>query len=154
MYDMDVLIEKFKEGWLNEDPRLVFAVLTGIAVFILLNILHSKSKKKLQKLKGQAIKEKSVINASIKKRYHSRRTNSQYDHRGWYRYVINGEEKEYTACDSAPLPDALQLYPKNSTGTKVFSDYDFREGFGFSANAIAGIGVCIFILFITGYIGS
>ena len=27
---MDNLIETFKEGWLDEDPRVVFAVLSGI----------------------------------------------------------------------------------------------------------------------------
>ena len=41
MHDINELAEKFKEGWLDEDPRLVFAVLTGIAVFILLNIRNS-----------------------------------------------------------------------------------------------------------------
>ncbi len=154
MFDWNELAEKFKEGWLDEDPRLVFSVLAGIAVFILLNVLHGKSKKKLQRLKEQAIEEKRVIAATIKKRYHSHQTKSHYDYRGWYRYVVNGKEKEYTACDYAPLPDKLDLYPKNAAGTKVFSDFDFREGFGFSANAIAGIGVCIFLLFATGYIGS
>ena len=28
---MTDLIDKFKEGWLDEDPRVVFAVLAGIA---------------------------------------------------------------------------------------------------------------------------
>ena len=153
---MDNLIETFKEGWLDEDPRLVFAVLVGIAVFIILNILLGKSKKKLQKLKQQAIDDKAVIVAVIKERYHSHRTNSRYEYRGRYRYFVNGKEKEYTAMSSAPLPDTLELYPKNKAGTKVFSDYDEAqyEGFGCSANAIAGIAVCIFILFVTGYIGS
>lgn len=44
---MTDLIDKFKEGWLDEDPRMIFAVLAGIATFIILNVLLSKSKKKL-----------------------------------------------------------------------------------------------------------
>ena len=149
---MEKLIETFKEGWLEEDPRVVFAVLSGIAVFIILNILLSKSKKKLQKLKQIAIENKTVIIANIKSRYHDRESRMEYS--GRYRYIINGTEKEYAVISSSPLPDTLELYPKDSRGTKVFSDYDQREGFGVSANAVAGIAVCIFIMFITGYIGS
>ena len=46
---MTDLIDKFKEGWLDEDPRVVFAVLAGIATFIILNILLGKSKKEAVK---------------------------------------------------------------------------------------------------------
>lgn len=151
---MNELIEKFKEGWLDEDPRVVFAVLSGIAVFIILNILLSKSKKKLKMLKQQAIDNKTVIIANIKSRYHNRDSKSRYEYSGRYRYYVNGKEKEYAAMSTYPLPDTLELYPKNSKGTKVFSDFDEEEGFGVSADGVAGIAVCIFILFITGYIGS
>ena len=90
----------------------------------------------------------------IKSRYHDRETKSEFEYRGRYRYVVNGKEKEYTASDSIPLPDTLELYPKSRDGEKVFSDYDFREGYGFAVNALAGIALCILILWITGYIGS
>ena len=151
---MDNLIETFKEGWLDEDPRVVFAVLSGIVVFIILNILLGKSKKKLKKLKRQAIDNKTVINAAIKSRYHNRDSKSRYEYSGRYRYYVNGKEKEYAAMSTCPLPDTLELYPKNSRGTKVFSEFDEEEGFGVSANAIAGIAVCIFIMYVTGYFNS
>ncbi len=149
---MENLIETFKEGWLEEDPRLVIAVLAGIAVFVILNILLGRSKKNLQKLKQQAIDDKTVIVAKIKSRHHDRHTKSRLEYSGRYRYIIDGKEKEYVAKSSNPLPDTLELYPKNSEGTKIFSEYDEREGFGVSANAVAGIAVCILILLITGYI--
>ncbi|MBQ8571953.1 MAG: hypothetical protein IJ451_00635 [Ruminococcus sp.] len=151
---MQELIDAFKEGWLEEDPRVVIAVLTSIAVFIALNILHSKYQKNLQKLKQQAINDKTIITAQIKSRYHSHQTKSRFEYKGRYRYIVNGKEKEYAASDSAPLPDTLELYPKNSTGSRVFSDYDFYEGNAFAVNAIASIAVLVAILFLTGYIGS
>ena len=58
---MTDLIDNFKEGWLDEDPRVVFAVLAGIATFIILNILLSKSKKKLLRLKQKPIDNNTVI---------------------------------------------------------------------------------------------
>ena len=39
---MTDLIDKFKEGWLDEDPRVVFAVLAGIATAITLRIPSGK----------------------------------------------------------------------------------------------------------------
>ena len=151
---MEKLIETFKEGWLEEDPRLVFAVLSAIAVFIILNILHSKYQKNLHKLKQQAIDDKTVIIAKINSRFRDLDSKSRFHYRGRYRYFVNGKEEEYVASDSVPLPDTLELYPKNSTGTKVFSDYDFYEGYAFAINAIASFAVLMFILFATGYIGS
>ncbi|MBQ8878625.1 MAG: hypothetical protein IJ029_07835, partial [Lachnospiraceae bacterium] len=124
-----------------------------IAVFVILNILHGKSKKNLQKLKQQAIENQTVIVAKIKSRHHDRHTKSELEYSGRYTYTVNGKEKEYAVHSANPLADTLELYPKNSAGTKYFSAYDERQGFGFSANFIAGVAVCILILFITGYIG-
>ena len=152
---MTDLIDKFKEGWLDEDPRVVFAVLAGIATFIILNILLGKSKKKLSGLKQEAIDNNTVLTGRLKSSYHNRRTKSNNDYRGRYTYQTpDGDEREYVVSLSFPPPDKLELYPKNISATKVFSDYDERKGFGVSANAIAGILVCILMLFMTGYIGS
>ena len=148
---MTDLIDKFKEGWLDEDPRVVFAVLAGIATFIILNVLLSKSKKKLLRLKQEAIDNNTVLTGRLKSSYHDRDTKSHNDYRGRY---TDGDEREYVVSLSFPPPDKLELYPKNISATKVFSDYDEREGFGVSANAIAGILVFVLLLFITGYIGS
>lgn len=125
--------------------------MSAIAVFIILNILHSKYQKNLHKLKQQAIDDKTVIIARIKSRRHNRNSKSRFEYRGRYRYTINGEEKEYVASDTVPLPDTLELYPRGSTGTKVFSDYDFYEGSAFAINAIASFALLMFILFATGY---
>ncbi len=157
MNGLNNLVETFKEGWLDEDPRVVFAVLSGIAVFIFLNILHSRYQKNLQKLKQKAIDDNTVIIARIKSRYRDLvDARSEYNYTGRYRYVVNGEEKKYSVKSSNPLPDTLELYPKNKKGTRVFSDFDYNKGFGFgfTFNALVGIAVLIFILFITGYIGS
>lgn len=112
---MEKIIETFKEGWLEEDPRLVFAVLSAIAVFIILNILHSKYQKNLHKLKQQAIDDKTVIIAKIKSRFRDLDSKSRFHYRGRYRYFANGKEEEYVASDSVPLPDTLELYPKNGS---------------------------------------
>ena len=152
---MTDLIDKFKKGWLDEDPRVVFAVLAGIATFIILNVLLSKSKKKLLKLKQEAIDSNTVLTGRLRSSYHDRDTKSHNDYRGRYTYQTpDGDEREYVVSLSFPPPDKLELYPKNISATKVFSDYDEREGFGVSANAIAGILVSVLLLFITRYIGS
>ena len=152
---MTDLIDKFKEGWLDEDPRVVFAVLAGIATFIILNILLGKSKKKPSRLKQEAIDNNTVLTGRLKSSYHNRRTKSHNDYRGRYTYQTpDGDEREYVVSLPFPPPDKLELYPKSSSSRKVFSIYYENEGFGVSANAIAGILVCILLLFITGYIGS
>jgi len=147
---MDSLIDSFKKGWLDEDPRLVTAVLLAIAVFIILSILLGMHNKKLAKLKDKAVKNEYTVEAVIKKRYHSHQ-NDKLPYSGWYAYSVDGETKEYSIKSHSPLPDSILLYPKNKSMTKFFSDYDRTSNAAIPFNAIVSIAVCILTLWITGY---
>ena len=146
------MIENFKNGWLKEDPRVTAGVLLGIAVFITLNILLSRSKKNLKMLKQQAVDNNAVINAKICYR-HRKRNTDDLKYYGRYKYTVNGKEKEYSVYSNYPLPDTIELYPRNKSRTKFFSAYDERSNAAIAANCLAGIAVCFLVLFITGYIG-
>lgn len=147
---MDSMIDNFKKGWLDEDPRLVTAVLLAIAVFIILSILLGKHNKKLTKLKDEAVKNGYTVKAVIKKRYLSHQ-NDKLPYSGWYVYSVNGETKEYSVKSHSPLPDSILLYPKNKSMTKFFSDYDRTSNAAIPLNAVVAVAVCIFTLWITGY---
>ncbi|MCI7803784.1 MAG: hypothetical protein MR503_01735 [Oscillospiraceae bacterium] len=152
---MTELKENFKKGWLDEDPRLLTAVLLGIGVFIVLNVLLYKSGKRRKQLKQQAIENKTAIEAVLvyRHRKHSGHgTESVTNYYGRYRYTVNGSEKEYSIDTECSLPDRIMLYPKNSSETRFFSDYDRTSNAGVALNALAAIAVCVLTLWITGYI--
>ena len=148
---MDSLTEKFKEGWLDEDPRLICAVLIAIALFITLSILLGRRTKKRQKLKDNAINNGTVIKGTLTYHYYDRDKKDTTPHYGQYTYTVNGEQKKYPVHSDMPLPDTIDLYPKNKSMTRFFSDYDRTTNAAIPLNAIISVAVCILILWLTGY---
>ncbi len=149
---MDNLIETFKEGWLDEDPRLVCAVLLAIAVFITLSILLGRRTKKMQKLKNNAIKNGTVIKGKLTYHHFNRYDKNNTPHYGRYTYTVNGKTKEYPVRSNMPLTDNIDLYPKNKSMTRFFSDFDRTTNAAIPFNAIVSVAVCILTLWITDYI--
>ncbi|MBQ3567014.1 MAG: hypothetical protein IJA12_07535 [Oscillospiraceae bacterium] len=148
---MDNLIKTFKEGWLDEDPRIVCAVLLAIGVFVTLSILLGRRTKKKNKLKDNAIKNGTVIQGRLTYHYTDRDNKDNTRYYGRYAYTVNGEKKEYSVNSNIPLPDTIELYPKNSMATKFFSDYDRTTNAAIPLNAIISVAVLIFTLCVTGY---
>lgn len=144
---MSELKEALK-GWRDEDPRFVAASLLGIATFIILSILLYKSQKRKKKLKQQAIDNNTVIEAKLISR-HRRHDSDSYS--GTYRYTVNGKTKEYSIDSEFNVPDTIKLYPKNSSITKFFSDYDRTSNAGIAFNALAAIAVHVIVLLVTRY---
>ncbi len=148
---MNNLIKTFKEGWLDEDPRLVCAVLLAIGVFVTLSILLGRHTRKKNKLKSNAIKNGAVIQGRLCYHYTDRDNKDNTRYYGRYAYAVNGERKEYPVNSSMPLPDTIDLYPKNNSATKFFSDYDRTTNAAIPFNVIVSVAVLIFTLWITGY---
>lgn len=145
---MSDLAEAFKKGWLEEDPGVVAAALLGIFTFVLLNILFSKYKKRRKLLKQQAIQNNTAIEARIISRYLD---NDRKYYHGRYRYVVNGEAKEYSIFSEYEVPDTIMLYPKNSSMVRFFSDYDRINGAAIAFNVLAAIAVCVLTLIAAKY---
>lgn len=149
---MNEIIENFKKGWLDEDPRLVCATLLAIAVFVTLSILLGRHSKKLKKLKTSAIENNSVVKATLTYQHYSYNDNDDLPYSGRYTYTVNGKKKKYHINSDLPIPDTLDLYPKNKSKTKFFSDYDRTTNAAIPFNAIVSVAVLIFTLWVTGYI--
>ena len=147
--------ETFKEGWLDEDPRIVAASLLGIFTFIILNILLYKSEKRKKNLKQQSIENNTAIEGRVVdhgKLNDSDDSKRTYYYYGTYEYTVNGKIKKYRIHSESRVPNTIKLYPKNSSMTKFFSDYDKLANAAIAFNALAAIAVCIFTLLLTGYI--
>lgn len=142
----------FKEGWLDEDPRIVAASLLGIFTFVILNILLYKSEKRKKKLKQQSIENNTAIEGKVLKHGRFRDSERTWTYYGTYEYTVNGKIKKYRIHSQCHVPNTIKLYPKNSSMTKFFSDYDKLANAAIAFNAIAAIAVCIFTLLLTGYI--
>lgn len=145
---MNELKENFTKGWLNDDPGDIAATLLGIFTFVFLCIMLRKSEKRKKILKQQAIENNTAIEARIVSRHRNYDSESDASDFGVYRYTLNGKIKEYT-INSIQLPDTIKLYPKNSAGTKVFSDYDRTVHAGIAFNVLAAIAVHVLTLWIT-----
>ena len=149
---MNEIIESFKKGWLDEDPRLVAAILLAIAVFIILNILLYRHSKKMNKRKNDAVAKGNVVTAKLRNCYHDRNSKRNTSYSSWYTYTVNGQTGEYHINTNCKSPDTIELYPKNQEMTKFFSDYDRTTNAAIPFNAVAAIAVCFFTLWISGYI--
>lgn len=148
---MSDLKEAFEKGWLNEDPRLTVAVLSGQFTFVILSILLYKSVKNRKRIKQDSVENGTAVEAKIVSRSTNFNSESEQIYYGTYKYQINGKTKEYRINAKIPIPDVILLYPKNKKGTRFFSDYDDIVGAAIAFNAIASIALCVFILLITRY---
>ncbi|MGN0613225.1 MAG: hypothetical protein ACI4JB_04925 [Porcipelethomonas sp.] len=146
------LKNNFVNGWLKEDPRIVIASLLGILTVISLFIALRYHCKKIKKLKQTAIKNGTVITAVLKSKYHYHGRDRKQSYSGRYKYTVDGIEREYSIRIENPVPDTIELYPKNSRMTKFFSDYDRTSNADAAFNILAGIAVCVITLLATGYI--
>lgn len=152
---MTDLKKAFKEGWLEEDPRIVAAALLGIFTFIFLNVLLYKSEKRKKRIIQQARENDTAIEGRLIKHGSSYRDLDRGRERyyyGTYEYTVNGAVKKYRIHSKNHLPNTIKLYPKNDSMTKFFSDYDNVTGAAVSLNGVAAIAVCILTLWITEYI--
>ncbi|MBE6846469.1 MAG: hypothetical protein E7508_12410 [Ruminococcus sp.] len=149
---MNELIESFKKGWLDEDPRLVTAILLGIAVFIVLNVLCCRHSKKRNKRKTDAAAKGNVVTAKLRSCYHDRDSKRNTSYSAWYTYTVKGQTKEYHINTDCKSPDTIELYPKNEEMSKFFSDYDRTTNAAIPFNALVAAAVCFFTLWVSGYI--
>ncbi|MDO4944769.1 MAG: hypothetical protein Q4E74_06160 [Ruminococcus sp.] len=145
---MNELKENFIKGWLEEEPRIVAASLLGILTFVILSVLLYKSEKRKKALKQQAIENKTAIQARIISSHRTHDSETETSYYGTYRYTLNGKDKEYSIHSNYPVPNIIYLYPKNSSATKFFSDYDRTVNAAIAFNVLASIAVHVFVLLI------
>lgn len=148
---MSDLKESFEKGWLNEDPRMVAATLSGMFTFVILSILLFKSEKNKKSIKRNSVENGTAVEAKIVSRSSNFNSESERIYYGEYKYRINGKTKRYRIESVNPIPDTILLYPKNKKGTRFFSDYDDIVSAAIAFNVIASIAICVFILWVTGY---
>lgn len=150
---MSELIDNFKKGWLDADPRLTAATLLGIFTFVILTVLLHKSEKRRKELKKNAVERSTAITAERISRHNNHGSGTGLQYSGTYRYTVNGAEHEYRISSDRPVPQTITLYPKGDGSDRFFSDYDRTINAGMSFNVLAGIAVCVGTLLLTGYIG-
>ncbi|MDE6591435.1 MAG: hypothetical protein K2K57_00015 [Oscillospiraceae bacterium] len=94
-------------------------------------------------LRRQAEERGTFITAHLTSSYKHRDSDThEYEYHGEYQYEVNGKTKKYRTYSAGHLPSSIRMYPKNSAGTKFFSDYDGKKvnaAIGF--NGLAGIAV-------------
>lgn len=147
------LKKAFKEGWLDEDPRIIAAVLLGFLTFIFLNALLYKSEKRKKQIIQQAFENNTAIEGRlVKHRRYRDFKRKDHEYYGTYEYSVNGTVKKYRIHSINHLPNTIKLYFKNHSMTKVFSEYDNIKGAAIAFNALAAIAVCIATLLVTGYL--
>ncbi len=94
-------------------------------------------------MRRQAEERGTFITAHLTSSYKHRDSDThEYEYHGEYQYEVNGKTKKYRTYSAGHLPSSIRMYPKNSAGTKFFSDYDGKKvnaAIGF--NGLAGIAV-------------
>lgn len=143
-----------ENGWANEDPRVILAIIIGIAVVVIWSIKTHRTIAHRSKVKEDAIKNNQVIKAKIVKHWIERNSKKgkQNCYHGVYEYMINGETRKYSIHSDYGIPMIeLNLYYDESSN-KFFSDYD-HENLSYNVGILLGIAALLLTLFFTGYIG-
>lgn len=144
-----------KNGWAQEDPRVILAVVVGILVTVCWIVRTHRKKKRREQEKKAAIEAGRVIKArrmKISEDIDETDTGTrEYTYRGVYEYEVDGQTKRHRVISKRTLPYVFLYLYYTDTPKKVFSDYDNLET-GYSTACLLGIGALLLTMYLTGYI--
>lgn len=146
-----------ENGWADEDPRLILAVIVGILVAVIYGIFTHRKIIRRKKQKQQAIELGHIIKAKRVKIYKQSDTTEsgaiETHYSGVYEYTVNGKTKRYRVHSDSGLPlIELNLYYAD-TPAKVFSDYEHYQ-LGYNIGILLGIAAGMLTMYVTGYFSS